>query len=81
MVQPDPVIGGPANELQVVRGTINMNPGVDPYCRAFGGPRPMNFGGAAYLTILCCGGLCQVRAPALAMAGFFFCTEIGITTA
>ena len=26
------VIGGPANELQVVvRGTINMNPGVEPY--------------------------------------------------
>ena len=69
MVQPDPVNGGPANELQVVRGTINMNPGVDPYCRAFGGPLPMNFGGAAYLTILCCGELCQVRTPALAMAG------------
>ena len=70
MVQLDPVIGGPANELQVVvRGTITMNPGVEPYCQAFGGPRPMNFGSDAYLTILCRGGLCQARVPALVMAG------------
>jgi hypothetical protein len=26
-----------------VVGRVTMNPGIDPYCRAFGGPRPMNF--------------------------------------